>query len=106
MSAQRDNLLKQCECAPTRWPKCDHSWYVVAKRKWVSLDVHCKRRGLPLVRLRGAAETLRDEIVPQIEAGTYQTHPPPPQPTTAVATGDPFDTVWPLFVAAELGDYE
>ena len=103
-SAQRDNLLKQCDCEPARWPKCPHSWHVVAKRQWVSLDRHCKLRGLPLVRTRGEAEKLRDEIVPLLEAGTYEKKPTA-KPVVVVG-GKTFDEAWPLFVKAELGDYE
>ena len=102
MSAQRDNLLKQCDCEPVRWPKCPHSWHVVAKRQWVSLDVHCKARQLPLVRTRGDAEKLRDDIVPQLEAGTYQKKP---TATVAVA-GETFDETWPRYVEVECGHYE
>jgi integrase len=110
MSAQRQNLRKQCPCPETKWAKCAHSWHVVAQQQWVSLDRYCKRRGLDLVRLRGEAEPLRDRIVKEIESGTYEAKPKAVTATATAGTepeteGLTFDQAWPLFIET-LGDIE
>ena len=75
MSAQRDNLLKQCSCSSSRWPKCPHAWHLVGRhaggRYSISLDIYTKRRGLDLVRARGDAEPLAERVAREIESGTY-----------------------------------
>lgn len=115
MTAQRDNLLKRCDCDPARWPKCPHGWHVVGRdnagdRYSVSLDKYAKRRALARPTTRGEAETLAERVDKEKQTGTYQDRPaasqthdaPERDPHNASkaepAAGLTFDQAWPKFV--------
>lgn len=116
MSAQRDNLLKRCDCEASRWPKCPHPWHLAlqhdGRRYSVSLDKYAKRRGLPCPRGRGDADTLAARLTTEIQTGTYQEKPgPAAAPTVGLSNPEgkqeaspavTFDQAWPKFVKAEM----
>ena len=114
MSAQRNCLLKRCDCHEVKWAKCPHPWHLAlqhdGRRYSISLDKYAKRRGFDLPRQRGDAETLAERITKEIETGVYQERPAAPSPSSglpaSVNEGLTVDQAWPLFVAAKLGDIE
>jgi integrase len=79
MTAFRDYLGKQCACAV--WTKCPHAWTVEGRFRGtmqsVSLDKFAKLRGLVPPRLKADAEVMRDEVVRQLQTGTYERMPTP-----------------------------